>query len=728
MIEMRADRKSPELRAARRLPELRAAQGLPELRAAQGLPELRAAQGLPELLAPCGSPEVLEAALRTGCTAVYLGGMSFSARASAANFTRQQLSEAVRLCHERGVRVYQTINTVITDRELPACIDEVRYACSVGVDGLITQDLALLAIVRECCPELEIHASTQMTLHTKEGFLLAKELGFSRAVASRELPERILRELCALPIECEVFVHGALCMSVSGQCYMSALIGSRSANRGRCAQACRLPVSCGKGGGESYALSLKDMSHIPHLRALEDMGVASLKIEGRMKRPEYVAAAVNAVRSELTGSEYDRSLLEGVFSRSGFTDGYFTGVTGKTMFGHRRREDVEAASGAIPALHELYRHEYKRSRVRVSVTIKPGEAVRAAMTDENGLCAEAFGNEPQQAVNRAADRDYLIKQFSKLGDTIYELDELDCEPGAGLTVPAGELSALRRELCGQLDRLRYDYFTRRPEFTERDFALAPPKRSPRRSLRLYIRDTEQLSALSLDDIGLVYADMGTAKALLEKGFDAGRLCAVMPRFTFDEGRDIQRLSELKDSGLEHIECTNYAHIRIGRGLGLRLHGGFGLNVTNSLALRELKGLGLEDCVVSFELKASEIAALGAELSFGILGYGRLPMMLTVNCPIRAQVGCAGCVSAVSDRTKRRLPVKCSREQGYVEILNSDILCIPDKLSDFPTADYVKLDLFDETPQQAAGIVSAFSRGEALPGTGLTKGLYYRGVK
>ena len=685
-----------------------------------------------EILAPCGSPEVLTAALRTGCTAVYLGGEDFSARAGAKNFTPDELAQAVRLCHERGVKVYQAINTVVTDKELPRLREAVRTACALGIDGLITQDLAVVMLVRECCPELELHASTQMTLHTAEGFMFAKELGFSRAVASRELPEHILRELCSLPIECEVFVHGALCMSVSGQCYMSAVIGQRSANRGQCAQACRLPVSAVINGREEYALSLKDMSHLSHLHTLEAMGAASLKIEGRMKRPEYVAAASNAVRSELEDSEYDRSLLEGVFSRSGFTDGYFTGRLGRDMFGHRSRSDVEASAGAIPALHELYRREFKRSAADLRIVMRRGEKVTAEMTDENGLTVTVSGSEPQEALRRAADKEYLIAQFSKLGDTIYTLNSLECEIGEGLTLPAGELSAMRRELCSEMDDKRYKYYTRRPAFTDAELSLAEPRAAHLRGmqphkLRIYISREEQLSELELSGAELVCAELSLAEKLLGGGFGSDKLCAVMPRFTFDEKRDAERLAALTEQGLKHMECTNYAHIRIGRSLGLTLHGGFGLNVTNTLALRALRESGLADCTVSFELKASEINALGGELPFGAIGYGRLPMMLTVNCPIKAQRGCKGCTGAVYDRTGRRMPVRCSQRQGYVEILNSDILCISDRLADFAAANHISLIFNEEQPGQVREITAAFRQGIRPAGEGFTKGLYYRGV-
>ena len=683
----------------------------------------------PEILAPCGSEEALGAALRAGCDAVYLGGEHFSARQNAANFTKEQLGQAVRDCHIRGVRVYQAINTVITDRELPECIEAVKTACELGVDGLITQDLALVAITRECCPDLPIHASTQMTLHTPEGVMLAKEMGFSRAVASRELPENVLRELCSLPIEIEVFVHGALCMSVSGQCFMSAVIGSRSANRGLCAQACRLPASPVSGRRDDHALSLKDMSLIPRLGELSEMGAASLKIEGRMKRPEYVAAAVRAARDSLEGRKPDMEQLKNVFSRSGFTDGYYTGRTGRAMFGTRTREDALAAAGELPKLHELYRNTEKRARVRFEIKVRAGEPVTLTAFDSDGCTASAVGEIPQPARNRPADEASLAAALSKLGPTIYELEGLGCELDEGLNLPASAVNALRREVCGKLDLARYRHFTKKPAFTEHGFSLAAPRRVQRPAFRISAQNAGQLSLISPGEAELFCLPMDRVSELLEQGFDPDRLCAVMPRFTLREEEQAQQLSALVRQGLKHIECTNYAHIRLGRRLGLTLHGGFGLNVTNTLALRELRALGLADCTASFELTAAQISGLGAELPFGVIAYGRLPMMLTVNCPIRQSLGCKDCRRELFDRTGRRFPVRCSKASGYVELLNSDILSIADRLADFGTAGFFGISLFDETPEQAAEILRCFENGTS-PKTRerQTKGLYYRGVE
>ena len=368
-----------------------------------------------EILAPCGSFEALEAALRSGCDAVYLGGEKFSARQNAANFTDEQLKEAVRLCHLRGVKVYQAINTVVFDEQLEECKKAVKFAAEIGVDGLITQDLTLVKICRECCPDLEYHASTQMTIHSESGVKIAKNLGFSRAVLSRELPEHTIKDLTALGIETEVFVHGALCMSVSGQCYMSALIGSRSANRGLCAQACRLPAQGDKitKGQERYALSLKDMSYVDKLQRLENDGVSSLKIEGRMKRPEYVAAAVNCCKNSLENKPYDLKALEAVFSRGGFTDGYYNGRLGREMFGTRQKEDVSATAKILPELHELYRRCEKRTKAFFTIKLQESSPAELSLRDSEGNTV---------SVERTIYTDYSSKYVGDDG-TVYTTDD-----------------------------------------------------------------------------------------------------------------------------------------------------------------------------------------------------------------------------------------------------------------------------------------------------------------
>ncbi len=689
----------------------------------------------PEILAPCGSPQSLDAALRAGCDAVYLGGERFSARQNAANFSRGQLADAVRKCHIRGVKVYQAINTIITDDQLDDCAADIAFACSIGIDGLIIQDLALVEIVRRCCPTMPLHASTQMTIHTALGSEFASKLGFSRIVAARELPLENIRRLCSLNAEVEIFVHGALCMSVSGQCYMSAVIGSRSANRGMCAQACRLPAdasltSHGQSGrgADRYDLSLKDLSHVEHLRQLENIGVDSFKIEGRMKRPEYVAAAVDAVRRSMNGQPYDRDLLRKVFSRGGFTDGYLTSQRGREMFGSRQKEDVLSSAEALAPLKELYRREYKRSRIDMTFTVKKDSETVLSAQDENGLTAVVRGNIPQPAANKAANEENLKKQLSKLGDTIYEPKNISCKPDGGLFLPSSEINALRREMCAVLDEKRCNFYTKKIPFTENmpRYENAPPK-----TLAAYIRicaGARLIEKLGCDKFSLAACPLWETESLLDKDIPTDKLAAQMPAFTLDEERDERQLEKLKNKGLEHIVCTNYSHILMGRKLGLTLHGGHGLNVANSAAMKILKEQGLADCTVSFELKTPQINALRGDMPRGIIAYGRLPLMITANCPVRAAAGCAKCGGRgyIKDRTGRKFPVRCGENKEYSCIFNSVPLYLADTADSFKQLSFIWLNFVDEDLQTAQDIIRRYKSGENFSGE-YTRGLYFRGV-
>ena len=685
-----------------------------------------------EILSPAGSAEALEAALRCGCDAVYVGGKSFSARANAANFSDSELAEAVRLCHIRGVKLYLAINTLIFDSQLEDCKRAVELAAGIGVDGLITQDLCLVEIVRKCCPDMEIHASTQMTLHTKNGVLLAKELGFSRAVLSRELPEEIITELSKLGIETEIFVHGALCMSVSGQCFMSALIGSRSANRGLCAQACRLAVSAVK-GQERYDLSLKDMSVLDVMDRVLATGTSSLKIEGRMKRPEYVAKATDSAYKACKGLDPDMKGLAEVFSRNGFTKGYFEGKTGAEMFGRRDSKDAAVSVSVLPQLHELYRSEFKRDRVRFVFKAQAGSPVELTACDTQGNRFTALGDAPQTAQNRGLTAEQVEKQLKKLGDTIYEYDGCECKIGEMLYVSPAQLNALRREVCVGLDGVRAAANGRRVAFANADITDFDGgcESDGQMKIRIEISSLSQLEKIDICDTEFVTMPL----SLCEKADIAalgGKAMAALPRFTFDEDGVVERLKALKEKGLRNILATNLAHLRIGRQLGLTVHSGFGLNAANSVAVKMLGELGACDVTASFELKAAQIRALKKSVPVGFIGYGRLPAMLTVNCPIRQAVGCAKCAKRLFDPTGRELSVRCSRRsenggEGYVEILNSDVLFTADKLNDFRGAAFVVLCFDGETSQQVAEIIEAYKNGGKAPIENITRGLYYRGI-
>lgn len=680
-----------------------------------------------ELLAPCGSFEALTAALRCGADAVYLGGKRFSARHNAKNFDSDELRDAVRLCHRYGALAYQAINTCVLDGELEELARVIAFACEIGIDGLIVQDEAALYIVKSACPDMPVHASTQLTLHTQAGMKWAKRRGYRRAVVSRELSKQIIAQLCREGIEIEAFVHGALCMSASGQCYLSAMIGSRSANRGLCAGACRLPFSAKGKSQDKYALSLKDMSVIDNAREMSDIGVSSLKIEGRMKRPEYVAAATDALRRSLDGEDYSVESLKAVFSRSGFTDGYYTSRTGRDMFGARTKEDVVSASGVLPQLRELYKKEPQKFPISLEFTARDGlPCVLKAKSGE--YSAVIKGDAPEKAINRPTGEDTVKAQLSKLGGSLYYPDSIEISMDGGLMIPLSSLNSLRRRAVDALDEARMESLTKVKSFSPENMFLARPKTLNLKYPELWasVQTVSQLSLVDIGEVERVIIPLSQAETYARAGLPKDKAVLSLPRFTFNEDKMISELEAAKVLGFEAVEAVNPAHIVIAQELGLKAIGGFGLNITNSISAYEYAQAGLEAITLSFELKAFQAGAIAAPVPTGAIVYGRLPLMLTVNCPINAEVGCKGCTHSVVDRTGAKFPILCRRELGYYELLNSKTLWLSDKLRDF-SLDFGILYFTNESPEQVRDVFDDYRNG-AKPEGDFTRGLYYRGIE
>lgn len=673
-----------------------------------------------ELLAPAGGPDSIEAAVRCGADAVYLGGESFSARANAKNFSYEDLCNAVEYCHLHNVKVHQAINTVMFDSEAEQLVKTAVMSAKAGVDAFIVQDIGAAMLIKKAVPDMPLHASTQMSVHTKEGALFAKKLGFSRVVIARELSLEQIRDICSVNIEVEAFVHGALCMCVSGQCYMSAMIGSRSANRGLCAQACRLPFSA-IDGQDRYDLSLKDMSLVTHISDMLSAGVCSLKIEGRMKRAEYVAAAVTACRQAIDGLFPDMESLRAVFSRSGFTDGYLTGKIGADMFGTRQKEDVVSAEKVFPKLRELYRKEGKCSEVSFEVTLKKDTPVKVKAVCGD-VSADVSGDVPETANNRPTDLAALEKQLSKLGDTVYTFGGVRADIDEGLILSASQLNGMRRDVIEQLDRRRVELNT--PEYKINEFVPEKPQGElqERFSVRAQVRTVEQ--ACECLDSGYIDIVILPLSECLKVAYEDG-LVAALPRFTLDEKKLETQLEELKKKGYRSIYCQNVSHIMFGKKYDFEMHGGFGLNVVNSFALEELKELGLSDTVVSFEIKLMQIEKLGG-LPFGVIAYGRLPLMLTRICPVKQAVGeCSKCTGGLTDRTGRHFPVVCDGQVS--EILNCDVLSMSDRLNEIHGASFIQLNFTDENPDRIADILNQYKNGTKTTDESFTRGLYYRGI-
>ena len=695
-----------------------------------------------EILAPAGGPESLEPAVRCGADAVYLGAARFSARGSAKNFDRGQLADAVAYCHARGVKVYLALNTLLSDGELEEALRLAEYACSLPVDALIVQDLGLSRVLSRCAPGLKRSASTQMSIHTPQGAALCRELGFGRVVLARECSAAEIEEVARTAgLEVECFAHGALCMSVSGQCWFSAVLGSRSGNRGLCAQPCRLPFAAP--GGTGYDLSLKDLSLVGRLGELAGLGVCSAKIEGRMKRPEYVAAAVAACRRSADGEPVPPWLaedLQAVFSRSGCTQGYFDGARGRGMFGTRRREDVEAAPAALKRLHELYRAERQSVPVRLFFEAHPGRACSLTAEDPDGNRVCVSGAAPQPAQSVALSEERCAAQLGKLGGTPFFVQSCVCGLAEGISLPAAELNRMRREAAARLIARRAE----RPPtvFSAQEAAklLREPAASERErttggsaALRLHFASAEQIPAAqaareTLRQAELVYLRAGTPPQELEKLLGQGvRLGVELPRALFGCVEAFrEHLRAARSLGITDVWAGTLNAVALAKEEGLTVHGGFGLNAFNTQSLELLRELGLRDAEVSIELTLAQIAALGGALPRGVVVYGRLPLMLMRCCPLQNGRDCAHCDKEgfLEDRRGVSFPVRCFG--GASELLNSVPLFLLDRLREVRGTDFVSMRFNVENPVEIGEILTHFPKN-SRPEYDFTRGLAEKGV-
>lgn len=686
-----------------------------------------------EILAPAGNLDSLLAGIHSGADAVYFGYGELNARRNAKNFDEQSLAEASRLCKERGVKMHMTVNTMVYDREYDEVLRTLEIACKYGIDALIVQDLGVAKIVREAAPEMKMHASTQLTVHNVSGAWQAKELGFSRVVLAREMSrEEILQVTTQVPVETEVFVHGALCMCVSGQCYMSSVIGERSGNRGLCAQPCRLPFASGRKGDSGYALSLKDLSLADRVKELMALGVDSFKIEGRMKRPEYVAAAVSQFKEAVRGAQADMDLMAAVFSRSGFTKGYFDAKLGQEMFGTRQKEDVLASQKVLKKLSDMASKDVVRVGVDFSFAMKENEPTVLTASDGEGHTVQAQGEIPQQALKAPTTEELVWRSLEKTGGTFYYLNSLICDLGDGLIYPASQLNSLRREALDKLTQLRgeiHEIPFHKPEKqpVPKHIGVQGEKLPLRAAVREIAQITErmgevcELISVPLDE--LLKNKNNLPKELIPK------ISVSLPRVVFgdDEKYLSERLTECKHLGIMHLSTGNLGGVYLGRKMGFVLHGEFGLNIANAGCLAEYERLGLSDCLLSFELSLARARAVGGTLPRGLLIYGKLPLMVTRNCPIRLS-GCKDCkgFGTLTDRKKEVFEVRCTGRR-YSEIFNSKPVYLADKMEEVNGIDYGLLSFTSEGAKQVDRILLRYTQTHE-PMENITRGLYYRNVK
>ena len=691
-----------------------------------------------ELLAPAGSMEALRAAVQNGADAVYLGCGTFNARQSAKNFTPQTLTEAIKYCHIRGVAVHLALNTLVSDRELAEAVELIRHAALSNVDAFIVQDLGIVQLCRQIAPHIPIHGSTQMTVHSLPGVQFCAGMGMSRVVLSRELSREEIHYICQnSPIEIEVFAHGALCMCYSGQCYLSAAIGGRSGNRGRCAQPCR--QSYGYSHWENkYPLSLKDNCLVHNLKDLEDMGVASIKLEGRMKKPEYVATVTAVYRKALDEGKVTRDMEEALFTafnRQGFTDGYYRHKVDTDMFGVR--QDTKDDPQWLQAARQSY-ETGENSLVDIAfraVVTAAGSSL--TVSDPDGHSCSVLGPTPEPARTTPLTGAAVAERVAKTGGTPYRCVEVRTQVEPGLMLSAAAINAMRRDVLNQLTALR----ARREQ---------PPLGRPKKpvfhkgeagepGLTVQVTTREQLTGRLLNcETAMLYVPMHILLEdikLCRNLVARRRIAAVVPRIVHDSELDKLKfqLTQLRELGVKDALIGNVGLLLPLREVGMRLHGDFGLNLYNSQAMAVARELELSSATISFEMTLPQIRDLSKAVPTELIAYGRLPLMVTEHCLIKNRTGECTCHIApmkLIDKTGAEFPVIKDGNSCRSVLLNGKKLSWLDRQSDLNRLGLwaIRLNFTTENPREVDRCLADYLDPQPFDPGACTRGLYLRGVE
>ncbi len=690
-----------------------------------------------ELLAPAGSMDALRAAVQNGANAVYLGCGMFNARQSAKNFTPQALTEAVKYCHVRGVQVHLTLNTLVSDKEMEAACELIREAANSGVDAFIVQDLGIVQMCRRIAPSVPIHGSTQMTIHSLPGVLLCAAFGMTRVVLSRELTKQEIAYICRnSPIEIEVFAHGALCMSYSGQCYLSSAIGGRSGNRGRCAQPCRQCYGYSRRENR-YPLSLKDNCLVSYLQELQAMGVASIKLEGRMKRPEYVAAVTSVYRKALDEGAVSQPMIDTLlkaFNRQGFTDGYYTGKTGKRMFGIRQEEPEDAT------WLRLARQSYEATENPL-VEIKFHAQVKTAgssltVTDPEGRSCTVSGPLPELARTQLLTEEMMAVRLAKTGGTPYKCTVVTAQIDPGLTLSAAAVNAMRRDVLNQLTALR----GRRERMT----LLRPRKMThfggfreqPGISVQVTAREqlTPRLMRMNLAMLYVPLHILAEDEKFTRQLLDRQPVTAVLPRIVHDGQMDKLRrnLRTVRDWGVRDCLVGNLGLMIPVREAGMGIRGDFGLNLYNSTAMLAVRELELESAALSYEMTLPQVRDLSKAVATELLCYGRMPLMVTENCLIKGKTGECAChlgATRLVDKTGAEFPVIKDGDSCRSVLLNGKKLNWLDRQQDLAKLGLWAMRLYftTENPKEVDYVLASCITPVPFDAGACTRGLYLRGL-
>ena len=660
---------------------------------------MRANRHIPELLAPAGSREALFAAVEAGADAVYLGGTTFNARIHAKNFDNEAMAEAIAYCRLHGVKSYVTLNTLLYDRELPELLSYAAELYGMGVDAVIVADRGAIELLHRHLPDLEIHASTQASVHSTDGARALAAAGARRVVLARELALSDIRSVVEQAgVETEIFLHGALCVSHSGQCLFSSLVGGRSGNRGECAQPCRLPYN-GK-----YPLSLSDLSLADHIPALIEGGVTSLKIEGRMKSPAYVYGVTAIYRRLLdegrAATAKENRRLRELFSRTGFTDGYFCDRIERGMTGVRREEDKE--SSRATANREF---SAKKISATAHATIREGEAARFTLSLRDGRDACVTGDVPAPARSVPLTREGVAERLCKMGGTAIDLPAscITVELDEGLNLSPASLNALRRAAVAALSPVREV-----PDLAP----YVPPKKHGvflgKTALFLNPCVANALKKeLSFFDVVFLPLDKWEAADFPVDGVE-------IPPVVTDREREavLSMLRRAREAGVRYALCGNVGMIAPAAEMGFIPIGDFRLNVTNRESAAAYRAAGASSLILSPELTLPQLRDLGEGSA---IVYGRIPLMLTERCFIKENFGCDACDKAVlSDRRGARFPLVRQYPHRNL-ILNSLPTYMGDKKNTL-AAYGVRGEHFlftTETEGEAAAVIRAWRAGKPL---------------
>lgn len=651
-----------------------------------------------ELLAPAGNFNCLAAAVQSGADAVYFAGKKFGARSFADNFDAEEIKRAIDYCHLRGVKTHITINTAYNDNEIEDVIDFINFVYSEGADALIVSDIGLASVVRKNFPDIELHASTQMTIHNLEGVRFAEKLGFNRVVLSRELSfEDISYITKNSSAEIEVFAHGALCMSYSGQCLLSSMIGGRSGNRGSCAQPCRLPFSK-DGKDKKFLLSLKDLSLAEHINDLIEIGVSSLKIEGRMKGSAYVSAVVGIYRKYIDNGlkidNKDKEILNGIFFRGGLTDGYFLGVKNKKMFDFNKPDNPYLKQSK--EFNKIYSKDYiNEENKKIDINLKfegiLGEKPYAKAYKDRISYEYKHNNILEEAINNNATKEMITAQLSKTGGTPFQVQDIDISVSDNVFLSKGEINEIRRNILEGFERKYIQSFKRT---NENIIAYPDIKKTHFKSgYSAYISLHEQLDIVCGYDFERVYVPLD----IVVSNFDIcdrikDRIVVVLPEISADKEKKYidEEINKLELVGVNNLLINNYGQIQYRDRFNVIFSHRF--NIWNSWSLNFLNKFNPVSVFLSPELNLRTIDKIKVYSQCEIIAYGKIPVMITENCIIKNMEKCPCDKDKfyyITDRMNVKFPVKCTGKYCRSIMYNSAPVYIADKIMDKSFAEVVK---------------------------------------